>query len=98
MGGLHSLINFIKAISQHMENVGLDDVSVESGAFAQNSTSAMMEGKTYYRAVRGHVMAYEALCWIKRKLFQSWARERSSLQDLDNEIKLLQINTLKQWI
>ena len=85
MGGLHSLIYFIKAISQHIENAGLDDVWVESGAFAQNSTSAMMEAKAYYRAVWGHVMAYEELCWIKRKLFQSWARGRSSLQDLDNE-------------
>ena len=34
-------------------------------------------------------MAYEALCRIKWKLFQSWARERSSLQDLDDEVKLL---------
>ena len=72
-----------------MKNEGLDDVWVESGAFAQNSTSAMMEGKAYYRVVRGHVMAYKALCRIKWKLFQSWARERSSLQDLDDEVKLL---------
>ena len=79
----------MKAIGQHMENEGLDGVWVESGAFAQNSTSDIMEGKTYYRAVRGHVMAFEALCRIKWKLFQSWARERSSLQDLDDEVKLL---------
>ena len=46
-------------------------------------------GKAYYRAFRGHVMAYEALCRIQWKLFQSWARERSSLQDLDDEVKLL---------
>ena len=72
-----------------MGNTGLDDVWVESGAFAQNFANAMMEGKTYYRAVRGHVMAYEALCRIKWKLFQSWAGKRSSLQDLDDEVKLL---------
>ena len=36
-------------------------------------TCAMMEGKAYHRAVRGHEMAYEALCRIKWKL---WARER----------------------
>ena len=72
-----------------MESAGLDDVWVESGEFAQNSTSAMMEDKSYYRAVRGHVMAYGALCRIKWILFQSWARERSSLQDLDDEIKQL---------
>ena len=26
MGGLHILFNFMKAIGQHMENAGLDDV------------------------------------------------------------------------
>ena len=49
----------------------------------------MMEGKSYYRNVRGHVIAYEALCRIKCKLFQSWVRESSSLQDLDDDVKLL---------
>ena len=86
MGGLHISFNFMKAIGQHMKNAGLDDVWVESGAFAQNSTSAMMEGKAYIRAVRGHVIA---LCRIKWKLFQSWAREILSLQDLKDEVKLL---------
>ena len=28
MGGLHILFNFMKAIDQHMENAGLDDVWV----------------------------------------------------------------------
>ena len=48
MGGLHILFIFLKAIDQHMENAGQDEVWVKSGAFAQNSTSAMMEGKAYY--------------------------------------------------
>ena len=42
-----------------MGNAGLDDVWVESGAFAHNFTSPMLEGKSYYRAVRGHVMTYK---------------------------------------
>ena len=65
------LFNFIKAIGQHMENAGLDDVWVESGTFARNSTSAMMEVKAHYRAIRGHVIAYEELCRIKWELYQS---------------------------
>ena len=69
MGGLHIFFKFMNAIGKHMEHAGLDDVWVESAAFAQNSTSAMMEGKAYYRAVRVHVMAYEALCRTKWKLF-----------------------------
>ena len=47
------LFNFLKAIGQHMENAGLVDVWIESGLFAYNSTNQMMEGKSYYRAVRG---------------------------------------------
>ena len=39
MGGLHILFNFMKAIDQHMVSAGLDDVWVEFGAFAHNSTS-----------------------------------------------------------
>ena len=53
MGGLHILFNLMKAIGQYMGNAGLDGVWVESGAFAQNFTSAMLEGNSYYRAVRG---------------------------------------------
>ena len=89
IGGLHILFNFMKANGQHMENAGPDDVWVESGAFAHNSTSAMMEGKAYYLAVRGHVLAHDALFRIKWKIFESWARKKSSLQDLDDEVKLL---------
>ncbi len=53
MGHLHILFNFLKAIGQHMENAGLVDIWVESGLFACNSTDQMMQGKSYYRAVRG---------------------------------------------
>ena len=47
MGGLHILFNFMRAIGQYMENAGVDDVWVESGPFAQNYTSAMMDGEAH---------------------------------------------------
>ena len=49
LGDLHILFNFLKAIGQHCENAGLEDISVEYGLFAE-----MMDGKSYFRAVRGH--------------------------------------------
>ena len=52
MGHLHTIFNFLKTIGQHMENTGLVDIWIESGAFAERSTSAMMDGKAYYRPVR----------------------------------------------
>ena len=33
IGDLHIIFNFTKAVGQHMENAGLDDVWGESGAF-----------------------------------------------------------------
>ena len=46
MGHLHILFNFLKTVGQHMKNVGLVDVWIESGLFACNSTDQMMEGKS----------------------------------------------------
>ena len=34
LGDLHILFNFLKAIGQHIESVGLDDIWVEAGSFA----------------------------------------------------------------
>ena len=53
LGDLHILFNFVKAIGQHCENAGLEDIPVEYGLFAE-----MMGGKSYFRAVRGHTWAY----------------------------------------
>jgi len=72
MGDLHILFNFLKAIGQHLENSGLEDIWIEAGTLAQNSTNAVLEGKAYYRAVRSHQLAYEALCRIKWTAFRKW--------------------------
>ena len=58
-----------------MENTGLVDIWVESGAFAEGSTDAMMEGKAYCRAVRGRTLTYEVLWQIYWTLFSSWLYE-----------------------
>lgn len=41
-----------------MENSGLSDVWVESSVFAENTASAVLEGKQYYRAVRVDVYSH----------------------------------------
>ena len=87
MGHLHILFNFLKAIGQHMENAGLADVWVESGVFAQNSTDTMLEAKQYYRAVRGHTLAYEALSRIYWHYFTTWLRVNGREQDFKSEVE-----------
>ena len=72
MGGLHVCINFLKAIGQHIESAGLDYVWIESAVFAPNTTETVLEGKAYYRAVRGHMLAYESLWRIRWRMFRDW--------------------------
>ena len=86
MGHLHILFNFLRAIGQHMENTGLVDIWVESGAFAEGSTDAMMESKAYYRAVRGHTLTYEALWQIYWTLFSSWLNETGKNPSLSTKV------------
>ena len=64
MGGLHVCFNFLKAIGQHDESAGLEDIWVETGIFAPNTSQTILECKAYYREVRGHTLAYEALSRI----------------------------------
>ncbi|XP_071479491.1 uncharacterized protein [Diadema antillarum] len=82
LGGLHITFNFLKAIGQHMESAGLDDLWTEAGVYATNTTDSMLDGKAYYRAVRGHQLTYEALWRIKWPLFQKWLSVNSAERGL----------------
>ena len=72
MGGLHICFNFLRAIGQHMECSGLEDVLLEAGVFGPNAAASALEGKHYYRAVRGHQLTYEALWRLKWRYFEKW--------------------------
>jgi len=81
MGGLHICFNFLRAIGQHMECSGLEDVLLEAGVFGPNAAASALEGKHYYRAVRGHQLTYEALWRLKWRYFEKWllATNRKSI-------------------
>ena len=55
-----------------MENAGLDDPWNEAGVNAAHTTDAMLDGKAYYLAVRGHQLTYEALWHIEWPMFGLW--------------------------
>jgi hypothetical protein len=86
MGHLHILFNYLKAMGQHMDSTGLTDIWVESGSFAEGSTTAMMEGKAYYRAVRAHTLTYEALWQIYWRLFSSWLENTGQDANLTTKV------------
>jgi len=69
MGGLHISFNFFQSIAQHLDRLGLDDLRNEAAVYAANTTQTMLDGKAYYRAVRGHKLTYEALWHLKWPMF-----------------------------
>ncbi|CAB4026830.1 Hypothetical predicted protein [Paramuricea clavata] len=80
-----------EAIGQHMENAGLLDVWVESGLFACSSTDQIMEGKSYYRAVRGHTLAYYSLNRIYWNYFVKWVGTQEHLKTPELRMKIGEI-------
>ena len=90
MGDLHILFNFLKGIGQHLESSGLEDIWVETGLFGPNTTDSMMEGKAYYRAVRGHTLAYEALWRFWWTKFMEWVGESEHLTEIQAQVKKLE--------
>lgn len=86
MGGLHICFNFLKPISQHISNAGLDDLWTESGAYATKTTETMLDGKAYYQAVRAHMLTCEALQHIKWSMFKTIAHQKGTAHFADFKI------------
>ena len=84
--------NFQKAIGKHMENAGLDDPWTEAAVNAAHTTDAMLDGKAYYRAVRGHQLTYEALWHIKWPMFGLWLADNGHMY-----MKWMSKQTLVMW-
>ena len=82
LGRLHITFNFLRAIGQQTESAGLDDVWVQSGIFGQNAAKSMMDGEHYYRAIQGHILAYEALSRMKFEAFSDWQQNPELHQEL----------------
>lgn len=55
----------------------------------------MVDGKNYYRAFRGHLWAYEALCRIKCEMFLTWLSHRDS--DLHRDIEAGKLRIVQQF-
>ncbi|KAG1710438.1 hypothetical protein GQR58_002712 [Nymphon striatum] len=61
LGGLHISMNFLKVLSQHMSDSGLQQIWEGSGLMGPNSTERVMDGKSYAKAIRAHKLTWQAL-------------------------------------
>jgi len=85
LGGLHTSMNFLKVIGQHMQASGLSEVWVESGILGPVSTEKALEGKSYTKGMRAHKLTFQAMWQIL--LPQLLDHLKESDRDLGNEIR-----------
>ena len=62
--------------SRYMECSGLEDVFLKAGVFGPNAVTKVMDGKAYYRAVKGHMLANEAIWRLKLRYFRQWLESK----------------------
>lgn len=76
LGTFHTLCTLLSIIGKRFQDAGLKDLCIESGIVAEGSVSALLEGRSYNRAIRVHKLAYEALMRVAWRGFQPWVDER----------------------
>lgn len=81
LGGLHTAMNFLRVIGQHMEDCGLTDVWIETGILGINAAQHAMAGKAYARAIRVHKITLQALWQLLLPQLYSY------LDEHDKELK-----------
>lgn len=83
LGTFHTLCTLLSIIGKRFQDAGLKDLCIESGIVAEGSVSALLEGRSYNRAIRVHKLAHEALMRVAWRGFQPWVDERYPI-DMDH--------------
>ena len=80
LGGLHTAMNFLKVIGDHMAGSGLAEVWIESGLLGEGAAHLVLSGKAYTKAMRAHKLTLQALWRILMPSFLAFLDEK------DNEL------------
>ena len=85
LGGLHTAMNFMKAIGQHMQSTGLLDVWIESGLLGKKTAEHALCGKNYEKSIRAHKITSQAMWQILLPQFMEYLQQNNA--ELKHEIE-----------
>ena len=71
MGGFHLVMMFLGIIGHLFRDAGLAELAVESDVVAGASMEKVLSSKNYDRAIRMHIILYEALMRLLINPFES---------------------------
>uniref|UniRef100_A0A6P7H5E5 Uncharacterized protein LOC114347235 n=1 Tax=Diabrotica virgifera virgifera TaxID=50390 RepID=A0A6P7H5E5_DIAVI len=80
LGGFHTLMSFIGAIGFKMEGSGLQEAFCE--LYAENSTEKILNGHSYARAIRGHILSHSALSQLLLSSFIIQKKDVDMIEDI----------------
>lgn len=75
LGGLHTAMNFLKTIGDHMAGSGLAEVWLECGLLGEGAVQLVLSGKAYSKAMRAHKLTVQALWRLLLPTFLLFAAE-----------------------
>ena len=61
LGGLHTAMNFLKDVGDHMAGSSLAEVWLESGLLGEGAVQLVVSGKAYNKAKRAHKLTLQSL-------------------------------------
>ena len=70
-----------------MENIGLENLFVESGIHRSLIVAKIFRDKAYNRGICAHILALEALSHLKRKAFGNWLNDNNKINEEANTPK-----------
>jgi hypothetical protein len=86
LGGFHALCCFISAIGKLWGDGSLKDLLVDSDVYAGSTVDLMLAGKQFNHAVRGLMLAYEALSQLFICSFVKWCERKGHLQNIPDDL------------
>ena len=85
MGGFHIALNYLSLLGKKYAQSGLEDLLIESGVHAADTTSVLMLGKSYNRGIRAHKLCMEALFRLLWQAFLEWLSKQAV--ELEDRVK-----------
>lgn len=96
LGGFHTACTFISCIGKIWGDAGLRDILVESDVYAGKTVDSMLEGKQFYRAVRGLTLCYEALITLLFENCFQWLMKNNQNDNVATTSYIEKIRDFKQ--
>ena len=92
LGGLHTSMNFLKVLGQHIQDSGLPTIWMESGILGPRTVERTLVGKDYNKGTRVHKITLQAMWQLLLPKLLVYLEEK------DNELRQEQRQSLKKSV